>query len=156
FGVGGTNAHVVIEEAPIVENNSIPEASHLLLLSAKTETALRQMAANFRNYIGSHTELDLGDIAYTLQVGRQRFTWRRAVLCRNREEATIALSEAKDTSSGWGARSEQVAAPVIFLFPGQGTQYAGMGRQLYHEHPVFRRCLDKCSEILRPLLQRDL
>jgi phthiocerol/phenolphthiocerol synthesis type-I polyketide synthase E len=156
FGVGGTNAHIVLEEAATRPTSRTPDTPHVLALAAKTETALIQMAGNLAEHLAKHPELDLGDVAYTLQVGRQRFSWRRATVCRNHEQAIAALSQAKNVPAGWGIHSERITAPVAFLFPGQGTQHIGMGRELYREEPVFRSWFDRCLEILSPLLQRNL
>ena len=99
FGIGGTNAHVVLEEAPVAETSLRPRGRHLLLLSAKTEPALEHSTKNLARYLKDHSEANLADVAYTLQTGRRRFDYRRAILCSNVEEAVNAL-ESLDPKPG--------------------------------------------------------
>src|SRR5207253_6803293 len=87
FGIGGTNAHVIVEEAPTAEPSSSSRPCHLLMLSAKTETALDKATANLATYLKQHTESSLADVAYTLQVGRKTFSHRRVVVCRANDDA---------------------------------------------------------------------
>jgi amino acid adenylation domain-containing protein len=155
FGIGGTNAHVILEEAPPLPEAAPARPWQLLLLSAKTETALDAATTKLASYLQANPSLDLADVAYTLQVGRQAFSHRRAVVCRDHADALAAL-----TSDGSQRMTTAVAAPyerpVALLFPGQGAQYAGMARELYQDEPVFRTWLDRCAELLRPHLERDI
>src|SRR6185295_2923780 len=131
FGIGGTNAHVIVEEAPVEAPSSVSHRPfQLLTLSAKTEQALDQAATNLLQHLRERPELNLADVAYTLQVGRTEFAHRRAIVCSDIEDAIAALAarDAKNVRTGvTGKKRRQIA----MLFPGQGTQYAGMGRQLY-------------------------
>lgn len=155
FGVGGTNAHVVLEEAPIVQPSSPSRPHQLLLLSAKTSTALDRATENLRTYLEQHPEVNLADVAYTLQQGRKGWNHRRFVVCRDRESAISALT-LSDTNRP-ATRSPNPQTPdVVFMFPGQGSQYLHMGANLYPQEPVFRSAIDRCAEILQPLLDRDL
>ncbi|HEU4407576.1 MAG TPA: type I polyketide synthase [Polyangiaceae bacterium] len=155
FGIGGTNAHVVLEEAPPPAPTSPARPSQLLLLSARTPSARAAMASRLADHLERHPELDLADVAYTLQVGRRAFPERLALLCAGRDDAVRALREA-DPRRAWVARQEQQDRPVVFLFPGQGAQRVNMGRGLYEREPAFRKQVDACAERLRPHLGLDL
>jgi acyl transferase domain-containing protein/acyl carrier protein len=155
FGIGGTNAHVIVEEAPTAPPSSSSRPCHLLTLSAKTETALDQATANLAAHLKQHPESNLADVAYTLQVGRKTFSHRRAVVCRDIDDAQTALAmlapERVFTFTGEAQRSH-----VVFMFPGQGTQYVNMGLDLYRHEPLFRAEVDQCCELLKPHLGFDL
>ncbi len=155
FGIGGTNAHVILEEAP---NTAVPEettARQLVLLSAKTGTALERMADNLAAFIEQHPNTNLADLAYTLQVGRRVFKHRRIVICDDGASAIEALR-----TSAVPRDSTRICEPrtrsTVFMFPGQGSQYVNMGLDLYRSKETFREHVDRCSEILRPLLGLDL
>jgi phthiocerol/phenolphthiocerol synthesis type-I polyketide synthase E len=155
FGIGGTNAHVVLEEAPASATSSPSSSHHLLLLSARTQTALIQATSNLAMQLKRRPNLDLGDLAYTLSAGRREFEQRLAVVCCDREEALTALT-ATNGSRVLTASPRHAKRPVAFMFPGQGAQYVGMGRELYEGEPVFRSELDHCAELLRSSLGVDL
>jgi non-ribosomal peptide synthase protein (TIGR01720 family) len=155
FGIGGTNAHVVLEEAPIVETAPSATPSHLLVLSAKTETALETATTNLTRYLVEHPEANLADVAYTLQVGRKEFAYRRAVTCRNASEAVSAL-ERLDPRLVLTAVGEESDPAVVFMFSGQGTQYVNMGRELYQLEPVFREHFNLCCAAFEPYVGLDL
>jgi amino acid adenylation domain-containing protein len=151
FGIGGTNAHVVLEEAPPAAASGPARGWQLLALSARTPTALEAATDNLARHLVEHPEQDLADVAYTLQVGRKSFPHRRTLLCGDHAAAAAAL-RARDPRS---LRTQAVEArdrPVVFLFPGQGAQHAGMGRELYEEEPAFRAALDRCAGLLAPHL----
>ncbi|HEX8352001.1 MAG TPA: type I polyketide synthase, partial [Pyrinomonadaceae bacterium] len=159
FGIGGTNAHVVLEEAPEVEAAVDGGREHqLLVLSAKTSTALETATANLVAHLEADPAADpadIADIAYTLQVGRRRFAHRRTLVCRDRADAAAALA-ALDPKRVFTTWQEAVERPVVFMFSGQGTQYARMGAALYESAPVYREHFDRCAELLRPRLGLDL
>lgn len=155
FGVGGTNAHVVLEEAPPREDAGPSRPMQVLTLSAKSADALEQATRNLAVHLQEHPELPLADVAYTLQVGRSPFAHRRALVCGDQQEALAALSSPTGNTVFTGADAA-TGHPVAFLFPGQGAQYVQMGHDLYAHEPVFRQEVDRCSELLRPLLGRDL
>ncbi|NEQ85165.1 MAG: type I polyketide synthase, partial [Moorea sp. SIO2I5] len=153
FGIGGTNAHVVLEEAPLPSPRPTPSPRpQLLVLSAKTESALAQMATNLANHLQQHVDLPLADIAYTLSVGRRAFPQRRVLVATTREDAVTALR----SNPGLTGQAATGETPVVFLFPGQGSQYINMGRDLYENEPVFREYIDRGSAILEPELGLDL
>ncbi len=154
FGVGGTNAHVVLEEAPPTPSSGTSRPRQLLLLSAKTETALAATTLNLQQYLIQHPDLNLADVAYTLNRGRQTFKHRRCVVAGDLTEAIAGL--AVDAPRGLTRKTETGDRPVVFMFPGQGAQYVGMGQNLYQAEPLFREIVDRCAEILKPLLGKDL
>jgi phthiocerol/phenolphthiocerol synthesis type-I polyketide synthase E len=153
FGIGGTNAHVVVEQPPPPRAATRSERPWLVLtISARTATAAARGAMALADHLAEHPELDLADVAYTTMVGRQSFAYRTAVVCRDRQDAIEGLRDRGRTMMGTVTRAPRIA----FLFPGQGTQYAGMGRALYQQEPSFRAHLDRCAELFRPHLGRDL
>ncbi len=155
FGVGGTNAHAVLEEAPARLPSGPSRPWQLLPLSARNEAALERASVRLRDHLKNTHGLNIADAAFTLQTGRREFSHRRVVLCRDTAEAVAVLEkpDARHVFDGIQTGSE---APVVFMFPGQGSQYVGMGAELYETEPVFRAELDRCVEILRPLLGLDL
>ncbi|MBV9773241.1 MAG: amino acid adenylation domain-containing protein, partial [Gemmatimonadetes bacterium] len=155
FGIGGTNAHVVLEEAPPTEPSASGRPWQLLTLSARTPTALEAATDRLAAHLRAHPEQELADVAWTLQAGRRAFEHRRTVVARSREEAAAAL-ETRAHDRVFGAAAPETARPVVFLFPGLGSHYPGMGRGLYETEPVFREAVDRCAEILRPYLGLDV
>ncbi|GAA1299942.1 beta-ketoacyl synthase N-terminal-like domain-containing protein [Saccharothrix xinjiangensis] len=153
FGIGGTNAHAVLEQPPPAPGPGAAEPWSALVLSAKTPEALRAASAELGAHLAAHPELDLADVAHTLQVGRKAHRHRRSLVCRDTAEAARALA---DDPVGAVHVADESAPPVVFMFPGGGAQYDGMGRELYGAEPVFRDAIDRCAEVLRPVLGRDL
>jgi acyl transferase domain-containing protein/acyl carrier protein len=155
FGVGGTNAHVILEEAPPRQPGTPARPWQLLTLSAKTATALEHATANLAAYLQRHPLAELTDVAYTLHVGRQSFSQRRTLVCRNHADALRLLAGAAPQRV-FSAVAEPTPPAIIFLFPGQGAQYPQMAQELYRHEPVFRAALDQCAELLAPQLGRDI
>ncbi|WP_375745203.1 amino acid adenylation domain-containing protein [Corallococcus interemptor] len=159
FGIGGTNAHVILEEAPPREPAKAPGRPwQLLPLSARTAPALEAATHNLRAWLEQHPEAELAQVAHTLQVGRQRFEHRRVLLCRDTNDAlTVLGAQAPDGAQRLRTEvQESSTRPVVFLFPGQGSQYVGMGRELHASEPLFRKHVDDCCNRLKPLLGFDL
>ncbi|MEO1410702.1 MAG: amino acid adenylation domain-containing protein [Bacteroidota bacterium] len=150
LGLGGTNIHVVLEEAPRVENTAKPLRSELLLLAAKTESALDQLTEDLADHWEQHPALDPAAAAYTLQLGRRHWPERRFVLAEpgSATAATLRAEVGRGTSP---APTEQ---RVAFMFPGGGAQHCNMGRGLYDRYPVFREAVDTCLAWLAR--ERDL
>ncbi|WP_194290168.1 non-ribosomal peptide synthetase/type I polyketide synthase [Rhizobium rhizogenes] len=154
FGMGGTNAHLVLEEAPLGTSDKSRRRSKVLTLSAKTPTALDIMTANLGEFLQGHPEADLADVAFTTQVGRGEFQLRRAIVIDERHEAIRALEGGEDSRviSGIAATKPTIG----FMFPGQGTQYVGMARDLYNQEPDFAASIDECCGILADHIPEDL
>jgi len=158
FGIGGTNAHVILEEAPIREQGSKGAREQgskfsLLVLSAKTPTALEAVTNNLVQHLKQHPEQNLADVAYTLQIGRRAFEHRRMVVCQNREDGINALGDPKRILTNF---QEPNNRPLAFMFTGLGTQYINMGWELYQTEPIFRQQVDHCCDLLQPILELDL
>jgi acyl transferase domain-containing protein/acyl carrier protein len=156
FGWAGTNAHVILEEAPAATAQSAQTAPgwHLLPLSAKTTTALDKLTQRLAAHLRQHPTIELTDVAMTLQSGRNSFNQRRAVICRDREDALSAL-EQRDAGRVVDG-SPHGSAAVALMFPGLGDNYLAMGQDLYQHEPIFRKHVDQCCELLTPIIGRDL
>ncbi|QMS87629.1 aminotransferase class III-fold pyridoxal phosphate-dependent enzyme [Nostoc edaphicum CCNP1411] len=155
FGVGGTNAHIVLEEAPQIQNSGSSRPQQLLLLSAKTSTALEAATANLQQHLQYNAEINLADVAYTLQRGRKALNYRRSIVCHDITDAIAALQSLDPNQVN--TRHTEIRNPAVaFMFPGQGSQYVDMGLNLYNREPVFQEVVDECAEILKPLLGGDL
>lgn len=162
FGIGGTNAHLVLEEAPPASPSAPTCETQLLVLSAKTAEALEQQTIQLADYLQTKPETpvesatgELADVAFTLQTGRRPFQHRRAIVCRSTTEALEALrGEAPgrvESRGGWRS-----GGGTVFLFPGQGAQYAAMGAHLYEEGGVFRKEVDRCLDLVPGPLRHKL
>ena len=155
FGFGGTNAHVVLQEAPVPEPSGPSRPHQLLVLSAKTGSALEAATGNMIAFLKNHPDLNLADAAYTLKEGRTAFNHRRVVVCRNREDA-VAVLEGADSTRRATAHQDKRDPSITFMFCGQGAQYVGMGSELYRTESRFRQQIDRCSEILKTHLGLDI
>ena len=155
FGMGGTNAHVVVEEAPERPPTKSHRTHHVLLLSAQTSEAMETATDNLVAQLTRDADLNLADVAYTLQVGRRHFSQRRMVVCCDRLEAARLL-EGRDGKRVFSATHETGSRALVFLLSGQGSQHVNMARGIYENEPVFRRHLDHCAEQLETHLGLDL
>ncbi|MBW4592783.1 MAG: SDR family oxidoreductase [Brasilonema angustatum HA4187-MV1] len=155
LGFGGTNAHVIVEEAPPIEASNPGRTYKLLMLSAKTSSALETATVNLANYLQQHPELNLADVAYTLAVGRQTFNHRRIMVCETIDDAVKTLHPL-EPQRVFTYYQQPCNYPVVFMFPGQGAQYVNMARELYQSEPKFTEEVDRCSLMLRPFLGLDL
>src|SRR5437016_4174021 len=155
FGIGGTNAHVVLEEAPATQLPGKSRPCHLVVLSARSVSALETATARLVEHLKANPGINPADVAFTLQVGRKPFDHRRVVVCQSVADATqtLATPDSKRVLSGQVRQSEP---PVDFMFPGQGAQHDHMVSPLYEAEPVFREHVDRCSEILKAHLELDL
>jgi acyl transferase domain-containing protein/NAD(P)-dependent dehydrogenase (short-subunit alcohol dehydrogenase family)/acyl carrier protein len=158
FGVGGTNAHVVLEEAPPRSVISPPTTVQVLKLSAKTENALKALAAQFANHLkNNHSSIQ--EICYTANTGRADFDHRLAIVQSDNAPfhdhlRRYSLGDSFDGASGKVEREQ--ACKIAFLFTGQGSQYVNMGKKLYEEEPVFRESMRECDELLSDYLPHRL
>jgi len=155
FGIGGTNAHIILEEAPEQAVSSPGRASQLLVFSAKTATALEKNMENFRTYLEENDETELADIAYTLQIGRAAFSYRKMMVCHSKKDAIgqLALDRVGNNPP---SKVDLVRSPVIFMFSGQGSQYVNMCYGLYKNESVFREEADRCFELAKKISGKDL
>ena len=156
LGVGGTNAHAVLQEAPpraASEDSIFPFQP--LVISAKSKAALDGQATRLAAHLRAHPEQPLADVAYTLKEGRRAFEKRRVVVAESHEEAARLLDGA-DTRRVFNHDFLGENPEVVFMFPGGGAQYAGMARDLYETEPVFADWMDKGLSILEPQLDYDI
>ncbi|VEL98331.1 acyl transferase domain-containing protein [Alteromonas sp. 76-1] len=160
FGIGGTNAHVVLEEAPLLRHEeSVDDKAQLLILSAKTETALTQMQENLSRHLSANTHQALSDVSFTLQVGRSDYEYRGYAVCHSQTGAIEQLSQPQGLKRGVCESGHQPAQ--VWMFSGQGTQYIGMSAGLYEQEPVFKQQLDECADLLKahigmPQIESDI
>ena len=154
-GMGGTNAHVVLEEAPEPDVATDVTTPHLLILSARTDTGLDEATQRLRNFLASTESVTMGDVAYTLRIGRKAYSHRRYLVCADREDAFKALGP-DGSKRLFSSRTDGSRRPVIFLLPGVGDHYVGMARELYETQPVFRQEVERCAQILEPHLGIDI
>ena len=142
LGAGGTNAHLILEEAPTpTASDRPPRAPQLLTISARTRTALDAAATQLADHLERNSVLNLADAAFTLAAGRTTFPYRRSVVARTTAAAAAAL---KEPQKGAVTATTQDDARVIYMFPGGGAQYAGMGRELFETEPVYAKAFDEC------------
>ncbi|MEO1447110.1 MAG: type I polyketide synthase, partial [Cyanobacteria bacterium J06635_11] len=163
FGIGGTNAHAVLEEAPRLSATGQTDRPHqLLVLSAKTQSALETATQNLAKHLKQTPELSasvLADTAFTLAVGRQAFNHRRIVVVKtgaSKGKCAISSLEAPQAPNAFTGKPGSSSQSVVFMFSGQGSQYVNMARGLYEKEPVFRDEIDRCAQVLQPLLNLDL
>ena len=155
FGIGGTNAHVILEEAPEPQPSGPSREWHLFLLSARTKTALDTAAHNLAEHLKGHPDVHPADVAYTLQTGRKNFSCRRMVVCRDTRDAIAGL-EGIHPGTVFESFTEPAHRDVVFMFSGQASEYVNMGEELYRKESLFRESIDRCSEILKSRLSLDL
>lgn len=143
FGIGGTNTHLILREGPSPTMTAAGDEPQLLVLSARSAEGLSAQAGKLREHLLAHPETSLADVAHTLQIGRRAQPYRASVVCRDTAGACAALARGVD------AREAQDTPPaVVFMLPGQGSQYPGMGRRLYAASPLYRSEVDRCLELL--------
>ena len=156
LGVGGTNAHVILEEAPErAESQEGDWPIHLLTLSGRSQKALDGNTQRLTAHLREHPEQLLEDVACTLKQGRRAFEKRRVVVAETHEEAAELL-EAGDTRRVFTHTASDVPPEMVFMFPGGGAQYVGMGRDLYETEPVFQEWMDRGLGILQSKIDYDI
>ncbi len=155
FGFGGTNVHMILEEAEVPRQGGASRPMQLLPLSARSPAALEAQALSLAEHFERTLDLPLSDAAFTLQSGRRQMAQRRFVVAADAQEAARLLRRPSPLRCG-SRRCERRDPPVVFMFGGQGTQYVNMGLDLYQGEPLFRAVVDDCCELLKPHLGRDL
>jgi acyl transferase domain-containing protein/SAM-dependent methyltransferase len=162
FGFSGTNAHLIVEEAPEVAGPGAPTERpvHILALSARNREGLQQLANAVADRLEAVTDRELADVCFTANAGRAHFPERLAIVGENTQQIRDGLLEYRGQKENSGIPVEESidlkSPPVAFLFTGQGSQYVGMGRDLYETSPTFRRILDRSDELLREYLEKPL
>jgi acyl transferase domain-containing protein/NADPH:quinone reductase-like Zn-dependent oxidoreductase/NADP-dependent 3-hydroxy acid dehydrogenase YdfG/acyl carrier protein len=166
FGASGTNAHVILAEAPTNNSLSKPQNAkfierpqHLLNLSAKTEKALRELVQRYINYLQSNPEKSLADICFTANTGRSHWKYRLGILADSTMSALAQLTTwalGQDVPGVVLGEAESTSKKIAFLFTGQGSQYTGMGQKLYQTQAKFRQIIEQCDQILQPYLDKPL
>jgi acyl transferase domain-containing protein/thioesterase domain-containing protein len=147
LGVGGTNAHLILEEAPPRKPSGPSREHQLLMLSAKSQASLDANTAALAAHLREHPQINLADVAYTLQVGREPMKLRRIVVARDAADAAQAL-EAMDPQRVISLPGAMGSHSLAFMFAGGGAQYPGMGADLYRSEPVYRQAVDECLALL--------
>ncbi|WP_328345808.1 type I polyketide synthase [Micromonospora sp. NBC_00421] len=163
FGVSGTNAHLILEEAPPQDDTPTPAPATCpdvvpVLVSARSATALAAQAGRFAAYLDQAGEVPLADVAGALASGRAALTERAVVVAGSRAEATAGLTALAAGGNAPGVVTGRAGAPgkVVWVFPGQGTQWAGMGRELLASSPVFAERIAECAAALTPWVDWSL
>lgn len=163
FGVSGTNAHLIVGEAPVMEPEKPahpPRPRHVLVLSTKDRDALRRSAEAYAKHFAKHPDLDPADVCFTAATGRSAFRERLAAAGATLGELRDRLQAFVDGKTVPGlviGKAPVSGRPRLgFLFTGQGAQYVQMGRGLYESQPAFRRAMDRCDEILQPIMGRRI
>ncbi len=153
FGVGGTNAHAILEEAPKPMESSLGKEFHLLTISAKSEKSLVDYKCRLAQFIKEEHEVNLADMCYTLLTGREHFEYRQHRVCTNKEDLIRFLEVANSKEQQKTQRKDK--RPVVFMFPGQGTQYLNMSRKLYGSEWVFRQEMDEGFATIEKFTGKD-
>jgi amino acid adenylation domain-containing protein len=154
FGVGGTNAHIILSEGITNAVSTAPSPrKQLLAWSAKSENALTRYGVKLANHLAINRDLDLADVAYTLLTSRQNFEFRKFIVAADASDAITQLSGATPSSlRGLNGKAQN----IVFMFPGQGDQYVNMGKSLYASENVFRTAMDECATLLQADLQENI
>ncbi|MEU5191629.1 amino acid adenylation domain-containing protein [Streptomyces klenkii] len=155
FGIGGTNAHLVVEEPPSPGPTRDSARSELLLLSARTPVALDTVSQGLAEHL-SKEDPRLDNVAFTLRHGRSALRHRRAVVRRTAEEAASALRPEEQHQALTGVADPGSSLRLVFMFPGVTTQHVGMGQYLYENHQVYRAALDQCADLFATSLGIDI
>ena len=165
FGFGGTNAHVVVEEAPKLgdwgDKVHLKRLSQILTLSAKCEAALQELVGKYQKTLESNSTVELADICFTANTGRSHFDRRLAIITSDKQELTDKLTKISAGKEPLGVFSKELPSnnktpKIAFLFTGQGSQYIEMGRELYETQPLFKQTLEQCDRLLQPLLEKSI
>jgi acyl transferase domain-containing protein/acyl carrier protein/ubiquinone/menaquinone biosynthesis C-methylase UbiE/ribosomal protein S18 acetylase RimI-like enzyme len=162
FGSSGTNCHVLVEEAPTRNPRmpAEPQVAQLITVSAKNSLALAALAAKYEEYLARKPEVSLADFSYTTTIGRAHFEHRLAIVAESsrhlHKQLNAFAAGREEPGVIRGKVDQRPQLKIAFLFTGQGSQYPGMGRELYRTQPVFRNVLERCDQVLRTVLEVPL
>lgn len=151
FGIGGTNAHLILEEWTETKN-SAASSPELVLLSARSQHALSEMSASMACFLRSNPEVNLGDVAHTLRVGRRAFEYRLAAVGSTASDLAGVLED-YETKNKWIGFIKQTKSRIVFMFPGQGSQYIHMAKELYDSELVFKQLIDQGADLLQEFMK---
>jgi acyl transferase domain-containing protein/acyl carrier protein len=155
FGIGGTNAHIILEETPLMEKQNHKERKYkLIVLSAQTTSSLEANIDKFINHLNNNENLNLSDIAFSLQEGRNSFRNRIMVVGQNQSEITEGLKVmSKEVKTN---KVQGISRSIVFMFPGQGSQYLNMGLELYETEVFFKEVMNQCMNIANNYIDYDI
>ncbi|PSF37562.1 short-chain dehydrogenase [Aphanothece hegewaldii CCALA 016] len=161
FGFGGTNAHVILSEAPKQTTEpKLTRPCHLFTLSARSEQALQDLVKRYINYLADEPSINLANLCFTVNTGRTHFKHRLAVITQSiqqlQQQLEAYLKQEKPPRLFKGDITGKKFPKIAFLFTGQGSQYIEMGKQLYETNTIFKQTFDQCDEILKPYLEQSL
>lgn len=148
FGIGGTNAHAILEEAPNLEYSNTDKCWNILTISAKTEDSLEGYSIKLANFLKENSGVDMANVAYTLQLGRKPFLWRKIIVSNDSMETYNALN-LDDSEEILTNMCQLRNRDIVFMFSGQGSQYVNMARELYVHEMHFKKEMDECFRILK-------
>ncbi|MET3493990.1 type I polyketide synthase [Variovorax boronicumulans] len=151
FGIGGTNAHLVLEEAPQLVPVQPATGTQLVALSARSREELDRMAQRLADHLEANAGASPADVAFTLAHGRKAFKHRRTVACDSVQDLVRQLRQSARVTP-----ASETPPAIAFMYPGIGAQHAGMGEALYRQEAVYRDSIDRCAALLQPLLGRDI
>jgi malonyl CoA-acyl carrier protein transacylase len=160
FGFGGTNAHVILQNAPDTESSALKSKPfNILTLSAKNENVLNNIVSDYEKFLNENENLKLEDICFSVN-GKASHSHRLAVIASDVNDLKKEIKKFKNKTESFdvifGTAKINHTPKIAFLFPGQGAQYIGMGKELYDTNPLFRKTINKCDEILRNYLDKSL
>jgi phthiocerol/phenolphthiocerol synthesis type-I polyketide synthase E len=152
FGIGGTNVHVVLEEAVDERTFSSKKNYHLLTWSARTKTSFDRIKKQLVEFLENNKENDYRNLLYTMNVGRKKMQYRGSIVCDSKDELISKLKE----SMFYCKTDKDKEDNIVFMFPGQGSQYINMARELYDQYPFYKMTMDECLSLLKVNYNYDL
>jgi amino acid adenylation domain-containing protein len=154
FGIGGSNAHVILGQSPAFNSEPSSRDQQLLVVSAKSQTSLDNQLISLGKHFATNKDINLADAAYTLQLGRNEYPMRAAVVGRDLEKLSQTLEQQGNGIAT--KKAERENANVYFMFPGQGAQHLTMTADLYNSEPVFGKAVDECARLFATHLGFDI
>ncbi|NOU17173.1 MAG: amino acid adenylation domain-containing protein [Bacteroidales bacterium] len=153
FGIGGTNAHLIIEEAPVKEKSENNNEWKIINISANSEKSYKELLSKHVNFLKQNSEINLSEVSYTLLEGRRELKFRNSFICKDIQECIDNLTSDKAEKFTIVEKNKE---DIVFVFPGQGSQYVGMGLEIYKTNERFRNELDSCFKIINEISGIDI